>query len=119
MNKKIIALIVLVVVIAGGYASYYAYASMVLIPEDLKMLKSEFDATNNPGIPESEIKALENSASMVESYNALSMVSQSERDSISQQLTSDNGNYSILITELKTNFTANQELAQRYGMICC
>ncbi len=117
MNKKIIALIVLVVVIAGGYASYYAYASMVLIPEDLKMLKSEFDATNNPGIPESEIKALENSASMVESYNALSMVSQSERDSISQQLTSDNGNYSILITELKTNFTANQELAQRYDLL--
>jgi hypothetical protein len=117
MNKKIIALIVLVVVIAGGYATYYAYASMVLIPEDLKVLKSEFNATSNPGIPESDIKELENSASMVENYNALSLISQSERNTMAEQITSDIGNYSTIRIELENNFTSNQEIAQRYDLM--
>jgi D-ribose pyranose/furanose isomerase RbsD len=117
MNKKTIALIILVVVIVGAYASYYAYASMVLIPEDLTVFKSELQPTSSPAIPESGITALENSANMVESYNALSMISQSERNIHAEEITSDNGNYSTVLKELKKNATANQEIALRYDLL--
>jgi len=117
MNKKTIALIILVVVIVGAYASYYAYASMVLIPEDLTVLKSELQPTFSPAIPESGITELENSANMVESYNALSMISQSERNIHAEEITRDNGNYSTVLKELKENATANQEIALRYDLL--
>lgn len=117
MNKKTIALIVLIVVIAGVYASYYAYASTELLPSDLKVFKSEVQATASPAIPESVITEIENSASMVESYNALSMISQSERNSHAEEITSDNGNYSTIIKELKNNATSTQEMAQRYDLL--
>lgn len=116
MNKKIIALIVLVAVIAGGYASYYAYASMTLLPGDLEVFKDELEATSSPGIPESVITEMENSASMVESYNALSMVSQNERNSVAEQM-SGNGNYTKMMKELKNNFTINHDIALRYDIL--
>lgn len=117
MNKKIIALIIFVVVIVGGYASYYAYASTVLAPQDLNTFKSEFNATNISPISESQIKDLENSADMVENYNALALVPQSQRDSIAQQMTSGNGNYTSLMNDVKNNFTKNQEISQRYDLM--
>jgi uncharacterized protein YaiI (UPF0178 family) len=116
MNKKIIVLIVLVAVIAVGYASYYAYASMTLLPGDLEVFKDELEATSSPGIPESVITEMENSASMVESYNALSMVSQNERNSVAEQM-SDNVNYTKMMKELKNNFTINHDIALRYDIL--
>ncbi len=117
MNKKIIALLILVAVIVGGYASYYAYASMTLLPGDLEVFKDELNATSSPGIPESDITAMENSASMVESYNALSMVSQNERNNIAEQMSGDNGNYTEMMNELKNNFTMNHDIAMRYDVL--
>lgn len=117
MNKKIIALIVLVAVIVGGYASYYAYASMALLPADLELFKDEVEATSSPGIPESVITEMENSASMVESYNGLSMISQNERNNVAEQMTGNNGNYTKMMKELKNNFTTNQDIALRYDVL--
>lgn len=117
MNKKIIALLILVGVIVGGYATYYAYATTVLMPEDLKVFKEELEVTSGPMVPESEITAMENSADMIEKYDGLSLVSQNERTTVADQLTLDTGNFTIMMQEFSNNLTANQEIALRYDLI--
>lgn len=89
---------------------------MTLFPGDLEVFKDELEATSSPGIPESVITEMENSASMVESYNALSMVSQNERNSVAEQM-SGNGNYTKMMKELKNNFTINHDIALRYDIL--
>lgn len=116
MNKKTIALIIVLVVIVGGYASYYAYASMVIIPEDLKTFQSELDAASKPFINESQLKEMENQADTIENYNALSLIPQSERDKIAENLTvSESGKAEL--EEIKQNFTSNRNTASRYDLL--
>ncbi len=117
MNKKIIAVIILVVVIAGAYASYYAYASMVMVPEDLKIFKSELESLSSPAIPESELKELEESSRMIENFDALSLASQSERNNIAEIMISENENFTSEMQEFRNNFTNNREISQRYDLM--
>lgn len=117
MNKKIIAVIILVVVIAGAYASYYAYASMVMVPEDLKIFKSELESLSSPAIPESELKELEESSRMIENFDALSLASQSERNNIAESMISENENFTNEMQEFRINFTNNREISQRYDLM--
>lgn len=117
MNKKIIAVIILVVVMAGAYASYYAYASMVMVPEDLKIFKSELESLSSPAIPESELKELEESARMIENFDALSLASQSERNNIAESMISENENFTNEMQEFRINFTNNREISQRYDLM--
>lgn len=102
--------------IVGGYASYYAYASMVIIPEDLKTFQSELDAASKPFINESQLKEMENQADTIENYNALSLIPQSERDKIAENLTvSESGKAEL--EEIKQNFTSNRNTASRYDLL--
>ncbi len=118
MDKKVIALIVLAVVIVGGYAAYYTYATMVIIPEDVQLLKEELDAASTPFINESDIESLENSANLIESYDALSLMPQSERDMVAQNITSGISGASIdQLNKIKQNFTENRERAQKYDYL--
>lgn len=117
MNKKIIAVIILVVVMAGAYASYYAYASMVMVPEDLKIFKSELESLSSPAIPESELKELEESSRMIENFDALSLASQSERNNIAEIMISENENFTSEMQEFRNNFTNNREISQRYDLM--
>lgn len=118
MDKKVIALILLAVVIVGGYASYYAYATIVIIPEDLKTLKEELDAASTPFINESSIEDLEYYANVIESYDALSLMSQSERDVLAQNLTRSTSGASIEeLNRIKQNFTENRDRAQKYDYL--
>lgn len=117
MNKKIIAVIILVVVIAGAYASYYAYASMVMVPEDLKIFESELESLSSPAIHESELKELEESSRMIENFDALSLASQSERNNIAEIMISENENFTSEMQEFRNNFTNNREISQRYDLM--
>lgn len=117
MNKKIIAAIILVVVMAGAYASYYAYASMVMVPEDLKIFESELESLSSPAIHESELKELEESSRMIENFDALSLASQSERNNIAEIMISENENFTSEMQEFRNNFTNNREISQRYDLM--
>lgn len=117
MNKKIIAVIILVVVMAGAYASYYAYASMVMVPEDLKIFESELESLSSPAIHESELKELEESSRMIENFDALSLASQSERNNIAEIMISENENFTSEMQEFRNNFTNNREISQRYDLM--
>ncbi|MDD1774103.1 MAG: hypothetical protein LUQ24_01085, partial [Methanobacterium sp.] len=112
MNKKVLALIIVAVVVVGAYASYYAYATMVLMPEDLKTFKDELNSASNfnlTEIPESQIN-------MIEDYNALSLMPQSTRDEIAENITNGTDSLKQNLTELNQNFTSNMNKAQRYDL---
>jgi len=105
------------VVIAGAYASYYAYASMVMVPEDLKIFESELESLSSPAISESELKELEESSRMIENFDALSLASQSERNNIAEIMISENENFTSEMQEFRNNFTNNREISQRYDLM--
>lgn len=117
MNKKIIALLIVVGVIVGGYASYYAYATTVLMPEDLKVFKGELEVTSGPMVPESEITTMENSADMIEKYDGLSLVPQSERNTVADQLIGGTENITVMMKEFDNNLTLNRNIAMRYDLL--
>lgn len=48
MSKRKIGLIILLLVIVGAYASFYAYESTVIGPENMETFKSDLNATSEP-----------------------------------------------------------------------
>jgi hypothetical protein len=114
MDKKVIALIVVVVIVVGAYAGYYAYATMVLQPEDLKVFKEELDAASNltidTGITDSQI-------STIESSNVLASIPQTTRDELANNLTSGSNTVKSTLETAKKDFTGNREIASRYDWI--
>ena len=121
MDKKVLALLIVgvIVLVAGGYASYYAYASVVLIPEDVNTFKSELDSLENGTIiPESDIKEIENVANQLESGQYV-LVSDSERKKVADDMRNDPFFVSLNSSaqEIKNNFTNNQNIASRYDIL--
>lgn len=118
MDKKKIALIILVVVIVGAYASFYAYASMVLIPEDKKVFKEELSGIGNSSITDSDISTLESEATQIESID-LTIIPADQRKTMADQMRNDPfiTTMNSTIAELKKNVTNNQEIASRYDLL--
>lgn len=116
MDKKVIALIIVAVIVVGAYASYYAYATTVLMPEDLKVFKQDLEKLSNKS-ETSTIK--ESDINTIESYNALSLIPQSTRDQMADNLTNYKNNESkkAELEEAKQNFTTNRYIASRYDLI--
>ncbi|MGF7119219.1 hypothetical protein [Methanobacterium oryzae] len=115
MNKKILALLIVGVILLGGYVSYYAYATTVMMPEDLNTFKDELNSVSEPFINESDLKDLNNTINLIEKYDALSLMSQSQRNEMAENMT--NGIQMDELEELKQNFTENRDRAQRYDLI--
>lgn len=118
MDNKKLALIILVVVVVGAYASYYAYASMVLIPEDKKVFKDELASLGNVSSSDADIAQMEQAASQIESID-LTVIPAAERKTLADQMRSDPffTTWNASIAELKQNITRNQEIASRYDLL--
>lgn len=123
MNKRELLLVIIVVgcvvLVAGSYGCYYAYASMVLIPEDLNTFKSELNSINNSVIiPESDIQQIDTLADKFES-GELVLVSASQRKTVADNMRSDPSFNSLNSTLLKVkeDFAVNREIASRYDFI--
>ncbi|MFA0834550.1 MAG: hypothetical protein ACC609_11150 [Methanobacterium formicicum] len=123
MNKRELFLVIIavsaVVLVAGSYGCYYAYATMVLVPEDLNTLKSELNSINNSVIiPESDIQKVDTLADQFES-GELVLVSDSQRKTVADSMRSDPSFYNLDSTmqQVKKNFTVNREIASRYDFI--
>ncbi len=114
MDKKVIALIVVVVIVVGAYAGYYAYATMVLQPEDLKVFKDELNSASNltidTGITDSQI-------STIESSNVLASIPQTTRDELANNLTTGSSTVRSTLEASKKSFTENRDIASRYDLI--
>jgi len=122
MNKKIIALIALILVIVvcvGGYVSYYAYASTVLIPKDVKVFKDELKSVEGNPIPESNITQLESEANQIQNGPSLKIIPLSERKKMVSNMEKDPfyTTMNSTIDELNENITINQEIASRYDIL--
>lgn len=119
MNKKVIALIALVVVIVGGYASYYAYASTYLMPKDVKVFKDELKSMEGVPIPESNITEMETLANQIQKLPSLKVVPLSERKKMANEMHNDPyfTHMNSTINEINKNFTNNQEIASRYDIL--
>lgn len=90
MNKKILAIIILIAII-GIYGLFYVAVSSVLMPLDLNGFKS--DLSNMPALPvnnNSTINDLESSAASMDSYPALKYTSQNQRTQMANQMRNDN-----------------------------
>ncbi|MCE5214112.1 MAG: hypothetical protein LLF83_05270 [Methanobacterium sp.] len=114
MDKKVIALIIVAVIVVGAYGGYYAYATMVIQPEDLNTFKDELSGlssgNNSTGISEDQIV-------LIESNNALTLISQSQREAMAANLTAASGSGKAMLEEVKENITSNQNKASRYDII--
>lgn len=108
----------MVVVIVGAYASFYAYASMVLIPEDKKVFKEELSGIGNSSITDSDISTLESEATQIESID-LTIIPADQRKTMADQMRNDPfiTTMNSTIAELKKNVTNNQEIASRYDLL--
>ncbi|MEN6293088.1 MAG: hypothetical protein ABFC34_11070 [Methanobacterium sp.] len=119
MNKKIIVLIALAMVIVGGYASYYTYASTVIVPDDVKVFKDELKSIETDPIPESDITELEKEANQIQNLPSLKIIPLSERKKMASDMKKDPFFTSMNSTmaELNENITINQEIASRYDIM--
>jgi len=119
LNKKVLALLIVGVIIVGAYVSYYAYATMVLMPADREVFQEELNSIKNSTVPESDIKELEQIADQIENGVSLTVIPASERKAYAQELANDPAISSIntTITEVKNNITTNEEIASRYDLL--
>jgi len=105
MDKKYWALTILVLVV-GGYASYYAYAMTILVPKDLKTFKDELEAMEEPFITPSEIKEMEEIRSMLEGVD-LKVIPAEGRKQGAEELRSEMSLKEL--QEFKYNCSRNRE----------
>lgn len=119
LNKKVLALLIVGVIIVGAYVSYYAYATMVLMPADREVFQEELNSIKNSTVTESDIKELEQIADQIENGVSLTVIPASERKAYAQELANDPAISSInsTITEVKNNVTTNEEIASRYDLL--
>jgi len=115
MNKKIAALIGLVVILAGGYASYYAYAATFLIPQDLEVFRDELSALEEP--LQEDIQTLEKLASEVEGSPSFKIIPESERKKMADELRKEIAPSKSEFEEFKQNVTNNREIASKYDLL--
>lgn len=118
MNKKLLALIILLVAVIGLYGTYYVYATTVVMPEDLKVFKEEYKSIPDQGIfTKSEINELNSLATQIENGPSFTNIPKSERQKMANDLRNQMKPYKSQIQELKENFTNNNEIAVRYDFI--
>ncbi len=119
MNKKILALLIVAVLIIGGYAAFYVFQSLYAIPEDVKVFKDELKSIENAPIPEKDIKELETLANQIENGPSLKIIPKSERTKMANDMRNDPFFTSInsTVDEIKQNVTNNLEIASRYDLL--
>lgn len=123
MDKKILVVIAVLTICLVGYGGYYAYATTILLPEDVKFLKD--DLNNFTKVNESSIfnnsdnveLASEEQLNMIEKYDALSLIPQNERDKAADNLTNATNQMKSNSTEKKANITRANEIANRYDTL--
>ena len=120
MNRKILALIIFIVAIAGVYGLFYAAVTTVLMPQDLNTFKTELDAMSQSSITnDSSIAQTESSAAIMESYSPLNGLSQSQRTEMANKMRINNA--TIPQGVLNQNFneynTYNNYKAMAYFLI--
>lgn len=87
MNKKILAMIIILVAIVGVYGLFYVAVTTVLMPMDLNSFKTDLNAM--PQFPvnnNSTINDLENSADIMDSNPSLKYMSQNQRTEMANQM---------------------------------
>lgn len=120
MNRKILALIIFIVAIAGVYGLFYGAVTTVLMPQDLNTFKTELDAMSQSSITnDSSIVQTESSAAIMESYSPLNGLSQSQRTEMANKMRINNA--TIPQGVLNQNFTEyntyNNYKAMAYSLI--
>ena len=120
MNRKILALIIFIVAIAGIYGLFYAAVTTVLMPQDLNTFKTELNAISQSSITnDSSIAQTESSAAIMESYSPLNGLSQSQRTEMANKMRINNA--TIPQGVLNQNFneynTYNNYKAMAYSLV--
>ena len=120
MNRKILALIIFIVAIAGVYGLFYAAVTTVLMPQDLNTFKTELNAISQSSITnDSSIAQTESSAAIMESYSPLNGLSQSQRTEMANKMRINNA--TIPQGVLNQNFneynTYNNYKAMAYSLV--
>ena len=91
MNKKILAMIIILVAIVGVYGLFYVAVTSVLMPMNMNSFKTDLNAM--PQLPvnnNSTINDLENSADIMESHPSLKYMSQNQRTEMANQMRNSN-----------------------------
>jgi hypothetical protein len=118
LSKKIIILLILIIGVFSVYGSYYVYASTVLVPEDLKVFKSDLDkmdSSNPPTYNETLIKQGEANIAKMENGPSLTLIPPNQRHSMANRMRNENANPNI--DELKHNITRENARAFKYDLM--
>lgn len=116
MDKKYWVLVIVLVLVVGGYAGYYAYAMTTLVPKDLKTFKNDLKAAEEPIITPSQIKEMEEAKSMLEGVD-LKVIPAEERKKGAEEYFK-NPELLKKLQELKYNCSRNREdVAFRYDVL--
>ncbi len=118
MNKKSLALIIVLIAIAGIYGIFYAAVTTVLMPQDLNNYKNELNSMPQDSIKNADIVEMENAAAAMESSSGLKYMSQSQRTSIANDMKNSNALPSDVLNSdwnAYSNFNSYKALA--YSMV--
>ncbi|HMK53390.1 MAG TPA: hypothetical protein VK444_01280 [Methanobacteriaceae archaeon] len=87
MNRKTLALIIILVVVVGAYGLFYAAVTTILMPQDLNEFKNQLDSI--PQLPvnnDSSISEMESAAAVTESMSALNYLSKDQRTQMASMM---------------------------------
>jgi hypothetical protein len=117
MNKKLLVLFVLLIVVFGIYGAYYLYAENTLVPEDLKVFKSDLKKmTDQPDTyNESKINLEESKMAEMENGPSLTIIPKNQRHIMANKMREQKNNSTT--DEIKQNFTREYNRASKYDLL--
>lgn len=112
MNKKYLALLILIVLLIGSYAAVFAYAKAIMIPHQLKMSKEDLNNMNM------DLNSYNKTNSSVDFGNVdLSMLPASERKKIADQMRSNSNQRLNSINKLSVDSPITDMFAGFYYLV--
>lgn len=118
MSKKILALIIILVIMGGVYGFYYIYATTVVLPEDVKNLKIDYNTLPTTGINQSYVNDLNTDVSKIQSGSfSYSNNPQSERQQSANDMRSYYQTEASYIQNLNQSNQNSSGYAIRYDLI--
>lgn len=117
MNRKFLVLLILLLIVFGIYVTFYLYAENTLIPEDLKVFKSDLKKmTDQPDTyNESEIDLAESRMVQMTNSPSLTLIPRNERQIMANKIREQNKNSTL--DEIRQNITREYDRASKYDLL--
>ena len=111
-----IAIVIVLVVVLGVYASFYAYAVNNIEPQDLKTFEKDLKNIDSTKIPESDINSISNLANQIKTGTKIKELPEKQVSTYSAAM-KPSQKLKISFENLNNKTKINQAIATRYDFL--